>query len=63
MHILEQPYIGNVRPGERSFKRNSQYSRVLDEAIKASDALTETLNEEQKSSSMPTWKPSGNSVF
>ena len=48
MHILEQLYIGNVRPGERSFKRNSQYSRALDEAIKASDALTDTLNEEQR---------------
>ena len=48
MHILEQLYIGNVRPGERSFKRNSQYSRALDEAIKASDALTDTLSEEQK---------------
>ena len=48
MHILEQLYIGNVRPGERSFKRNSQYSRALDEAVKASDALTDTLNEEQR---------------
>ena len=48
MHILEQLYIGNVSPGERSFKRNSQYSRALDEAVKASDALTDTLNEEQR---------------
>ena len=29
MHILEELYIGNVRPGERSFKRNSQYARAL----------------------------------
>lgn len=48
MHILEQLYIGNVRPGERSFKRSSQYSRALDETVKAGDALTESLNEEQK---------------
>ena len=48
MHILEQLYIGNVRPGERSFKRNSQYARALDEAAKTGDALIETLNEEQE---------------
>ena len=48
MHILEQLYIGNVRPGERSFKRNSQYSRALDAVVKASDALTDTLSEEQR---------------
>ncbi|MBR3185888.1 MAG: hypothetical protein IKF48_07085 [Oscillospiraceae bacterium] len=48
MHILEELYVGNVRPGERSFKRNSQYSWALDAAVKASDALTDTLNEEQR---------------
>ena len=48
MHVLEQLYIGNVRPGERSFKRNSQYSRALNETVKAGDALTESLNEDQK---------------
>ena len=48
MHILEQLYIGNVRPGERSFMRNSQYARALDKAAKAGDALIETLSEEQK---------------
>ena len=48
MHILEQLYIGNVRPSERSFKRNSQYARALAEAAKAGDALIETLNVEQK---------------
>lgn len=48
MHILEQQYFRNVRPGERSFKRGSQYGCALQEATKASDALTDTLNEEQK---------------
>ena len=48
MHILEQLYIGNVRPGERSFKRNSQYSRALDEAVKTGDALIDTFSDEQK---------------
>ena len=44
MHILEQLYIGNVRPGERSFKRNSQCARALDEAAKARDAPIEALS-------------------
>ena len=48
MHILEQLYIGNVRPGERSFKRNSQYSRALHEAVKTGEALIDTFSDEQK---------------
>ena len=48
MQILEDLYIGNVRPGERMFKRNSQYAKALDETVKAGDALTASLSEEQK---------------
>ena len=48
MQILEDLYIGNVRPGERMFKRNSQYAKALDETVKAGDALTESLSDEQK---------------
>ena len=48
MHILEELYIGNVRPGERSFKRNSQYARALSDASDAADALLAVLTEEQK---------------
>ncbi len=48
MQILEDLYIGNVRPGERMFKRNSQYAKALDETVRAGDALTESLSEEQK---------------
>ena len=48
MQILEDLYIGNVRPGERMFKRNSQYANALDETVKAGDALTASLSEEQK---------------
>ena len=29
MHILEDLYTGNVRPGERSFRQNSQYKQAL----------------------------------
>ena len=48
MQILEDLYIGNVRPGERMFKRNSQYAKALDETVKAGDALIASLSEEQK---------------
>ena len=48
MHILEDLYIGNVRPGERMFKRNSQYAKALNETVKAGDALTDVLTPEQK---------------
>ena len=48
MQILEDLYIGNVRPGERMFKRNSQYAKALDETVKAGDALTASLSAEQK---------------
>ena len=48
MLILEDLYRGNIRPSERSFKRNSQYAKALDELVKAGDALTDTLTEKQK---------------
>ena len=48
MLVLEDLYIGNVRPGERMFKRNCQYAKALDETVKAGDALTASLSEEQK---------------
>ena len=48
MHILEELYIGNVRPGERRFKRNSQYARALAAVADAEEAVLSTLNEEQK---------------
>ena len=48
MLILEDLYVGDIRPNERSFKRNSQYAKALDEVVKAGDALTNGLSEEQK---------------
>lgn len=48
MLILEDLYLGDVRPGERSFKRNSQYAKALDDLVKAGDTLTDTLTEKQK---------------
>ena len=48
VQILEDLYIGNVQPGERMFKRNSQYAKALDELVRTGDALTDTLTEKQK---------------
>ena len=48
MQILEELYVGSVRPGERSGKCNTQYRQALDDIIKADDALRSTLTEEQK---------------
>ena len=48
MLILEDLYLGNVHPNERSFKRDSQYAKALDELVKAGDALADTLSEKQK---------------
>ncbi len=48
MLILEDLYLGDVHPSERSFKRNSQYAKALDEVVRAGDALTDTLTEKQK---------------
>ena len=48
MLILEDLYLGDIGPSERSFKRNSQYAKALDDLVKAGDALTDTLTEKQK---------------
>lgn len=48
MQILEELYIGNVRPGERSFRRNSQYGRALSASADAADKLIAALSDEQK---------------
>jgi len=48
MLILEDLYVGAIHPNERTFKRNSQYARALDEVVKAGDALTDGLTDEQK---------------
>lgn len=48
MQILEDLYLGDIHPNERAFKRNSQYAEALEELVKAGDALTDGLTEEQK---------------
>ena len=48
MLILEDLYLGDIRPTERSFKRNSQYAQALNEIVKAEEALDSSLDEEQR---------------
>ena len=48
MLVLEDLYVGDIYPGERSFKNSSQFSKALNEVVKSGDALTSTLTEKQK---------------
>ena len=49
MHILEELYVSSIRPGERTFKQNSQYGRAIKELTECEEKLDATLSEEQKS--------------
>ena len=49
MHILEELYVGSIRPGERTFKQNSQYSRVIKALTECEEKLDATLSKEQTS--------------
>ena len=48
MMILEDLYMGDIHPSERSFKKDSQYSRALNNVVKAGDTLIGSLTEKQK---------------
>ena len=48
MQILEDLYLGDIRPNERFFKRNSQYAKALDDVVKVGDTLTASLNEKEE---------------
>ena len=48
MQILEDLYLGDVRPSERSGNRNRQHAKALDELLKAEEVLIATFSEEQK---------------
>ena len=49
MHILEELQVGSIRPGERTFKQNSQQSRTIKELTKREEKLDAALSKEQKS--------------
>ena len=48
MQILEDLYLGDVRPGERSGSRNRQHVKALDELLKAEEELSASLSKAQK---------------
>jgi hypothetical protein len=48
MQVLEDLYLGDIHPSERSFKKDSQYSRALNKVVKIGDALLGTLTEKQR---------------
>ena len=48
MHILEELYVGSIRPGERTFKQNSQYGRAIKELTDSEEKLDDMLSKEQK---------------
>ena len=48
MQVLEELYLGGIRPGERIGKRNRQYDKALEDTIKAGDSLTASLTPEQR---------------
>ena len=53
MQVLENLYMGDIHPSERSFKKDSQYSKALNEVVKAGDALLGTLTENRRNSLKP----------
>ncbi len=48
MIVLEDLYLGEIRPGERSGSRNRQHMKALDELLKAEEELSASFSEEQK---------------
>ena len=48
MHILEELYVGSIRPGERTFKQNSQYGLAIQALNDSEERLDATLSKEQK---------------
>ena len=48
MQILEDLYLGDVRPSERSGNRNRLHAKALDGLLKAEEELSASLSEEQK---------------
>ena len=48
MQVLEDLYLGDIHPSERSFKKGSQYAKALNDVVKAGDALIGTLTDKQK---------------
>ena len=48
MQVLEDLYLGDIHPSERSFKKGSQYAKALNNVVKVGDAFIGSLTEKQK---------------
>ena len=48
MQVLEDLYLGDIHPSERSFKKGSQYAKALNNVVKVGDAFSGSLTEKQK---------------
>ena len=45
MQVLEDLYLGDIHPSERSFKKGSQYAKALNNVVKVGDAFIGSLTE------------------
>ena len=48
MTTLEDLYYGNIFPADKSIKRGSEYSKLLNLSVRNEDKLIPTLSKEQK---------------
>ncbi len=48
MRMIENSFYGNICPCEKSLTRGSQYSHLLDLAVKNEEKLSELLSPQQK---------------
>ena len=61
MLIPEDLYLDDVHLSERSFKRNSQYSKAFDEVIMVGDVLTALLIDDEIKLFRTSWTLSARS--
>ena len=61
MQILEDLYLGDVRPSERSGNQNKQYKKALDTLVEIEETLNSTKSRRNSSSALQT--PSVRSAY
>ena len=48
MKILEEFWYGNLRPNEKTFRRQTEFDHILELLVRNEDKLMESLNESEK---------------
>ena len=48
LNIIDELFYGNITPNERTFARDSEYGRALEQLTEAEDALREVLDKEDR---------------